>query len=145
MPENTYAVEWRKHDLVIWDNIAAHHGRGSVTLEGPIRTLRKQGLPMPTSDALDQGEDVPGGAVEQLGQAHGRAAVDGQHHAGDVLRRGRGEEHHRVGDSHASPERPVAVLRPTASVASSSPADAIDAVRIGVSIIPGITVFARIP
>jgi taurine dioxygenase len=51
-PENTYALDWRNHDLVIWDNIAVHHGRGSVTLEGPTRTLRKQGLPMPTSEAL---------------------------------------------------------------------------------------------
>jgi taurine dioxygenase len=51
-PENTYELEWRNHDLVVWDNIATHHARRSVTLEGPTRTLRKQGLPMPTSDAL---------------------------------------------------------------------------------------------
>lgn len=38
--------EWRKGDLVIWDNVAVQHGRGKVTLEGPERTLRKVGGPM---------------------------------------------------------------------------------------------------
>jgi taurine dioxygenase len=51
-PENVYELEWRNHDLVVWDNIAAHHARRSVTLEGPTRTLRKVGLPLPTSAAL---------------------------------------------------------------------------------------------
>ena len=38
--------EWRKGDLVVWDNVAVQHGRGNVTLEGPERTLRKVGGPM---------------------------------------------------------------------------------------------------
>jgi alpha-ketoglutarate-dependent taurine dioxygenase len=38
--------EWRKGDLVVWDNVAAQHGRGNVTLDGPERTLRKVGGPM---------------------------------------------------------------------------------------------------
>jgi taurine dioxygenase len=33
--------DWRKGDLVVWDNMAAQHGRGTVSLEGPARTLRK--------------------------------------------------------------------------------------------------------
>jgi taurine dioxygenase len=33
--------EWSEGDLVVWDNIAAQHGRGTVKLEGPERTLRK--------------------------------------------------------------------------------------------------------
>jgi taurine dioxygenase len=33
--------EWRKGDLVVWDNVAVQHGRGSVSLDGPPRTLRK--------------------------------------------------------------------------------------------------------
>ncbi len=37
---------WREGDLVIWDNIAAQHGRGNVTLDGPERSLRKVGGPM---------------------------------------------------------------------------------------------------
>ena len=38
--------EWRKGDLVVWDNVAVQHGRGKVTLDGPERTLRKVGGPM---------------------------------------------------------------------------------------------------
>lgn len=37
--------EWRKGDLVAWDNIAVQHGRGVVSLDGPERTLRKVGGP----------------------------------------------------------------------------------------------------
>ena len=38
--------EWRKGDLVVWDNVAVQHARGNVTLEDPERTLRKVGGPM---------------------------------------------------------------------------------------------------
>jgi taurine dioxygenase len=37
---------WRKGDLVVWDNVAVQHGRGTVDLEGPERTLRKVFGPM---------------------------------------------------------------------------------------------------
>ncbi len=50
--ENTYAHEWRNGDLVIWDNISIQHSRQTVLLEGPVRTLRKVGLPVPTSEVL---------------------------------------------------------------------------------------------
>ncbi len=51
-PGNVYAHEWQRNDLVVWDNIAIHHARRNVTREGPVRTLRKVGLPLPTSKAL---------------------------------------------------------------------------------------------
>ena len=51
-PDNVYAHEWRDRDLVVWDNISLHHGRDAVTREGPTRTLRKVGLPLPTSAGL---------------------------------------------------------------------------------------------
>ena len=38
--EGIYEHDWRKHDLVAWDNIAIQHARPNVTLEGPERTLR---------------------------------------------------------------------------------------------------------
>jgi alpha-ketoglutarate-dependent taurine dioxygenase len=50
--DNVYAHDWHARDLVVWDNIAVHHGRRAVTLDGPTRTLRKVGLPLPTSAAL---------------------------------------------------------------------------------------------
>ena len=40
-PASILEHDWRKGDLVVWDNVAVQHGRGSVTLEGPPRTLRK--------------------------------------------------------------------------------------------------------
>jgi alpha-ketoglutarate-dependent taurine dioxygenase len=40
-PEHVALHQWRTGDLVIWDNIAAQHARGTVDLEGPTRTLRK--------------------------------------------------------------------------------------------------------
>ena len=61
--ENTYAHEWRNGDLVIWDNISMQHSRQTVLLEGPVRTLRKVGLPLPTSERLDPGPDLPTGSV----------------------------------------------------------------------------------
>jgi taurine dioxygenase len=45
-PSAILAHEWRKGDLIVWDNVAVQHGRGNVTLEGPERTLRKVGGPI---------------------------------------------------------------------------------------------------
>jgi alpha-ketoglutarate-dependent taurine dioxygenase len=45
-PDNILTHEWRTGDLVIWDNLAVQHARGTVTLEGPERTLRKVFGPM---------------------------------------------------------------------------------------------------
>lgn len=50
-PEAVYSHDWREHDLVAWDNIAAQHGRPNVTLEGPARTLRKVYAPVPPRSA----------------------------------------------------------------------------------------------
>jgi taurine dioxygenase len=33
--------DWKRGDLVVWDNLGAQHARGTVSLEGPARTLRK--------------------------------------------------------------------------------------------------------
>lgn len=40
-PEWVIAHPWRTHDLVIWDNMAAQHGRPYVEGGGSARTLRK--------------------------------------------------------------------------------------------------------
>jgi len=45
-PAVVLAHEWREGDLVIWDNVATQHGRGTVDLQGPVRTLRKVTGPM---------------------------------------------------------------------------------------------------
>jgi alpha-ketoglutarate-dependent taurine dioxygenase len=45
--ELIYEHDWRNHDLVAWDNIAVQHARPNVTLEGPVRTLRKLFAPIP--------------------------------------------------------------------------------------------------
>lgn len=42
-----YEHDWRNHDLVAWDNIAVQHARPNVTVEGPVRTLRKVFAPIP--------------------------------------------------------------------------------------------------
>ncbi len=39
--------QWRTGDLVVWDNLAAQHGRPNVAEQGPTRTLRKVAAPMP--------------------------------------------------------------------------------------------------
>lgn len=46
-PENVFAHEWRKGDLVMWDNLALQHARANVKADGPARTLRKTFAPMP--------------------------------------------------------------------------------------------------
>ena len=38
---------WREGDLVVWDNLAVQHARPNVDNDGPPRTLRKVGHPMP--------------------------------------------------------------------------------------------------
>jgi len=50
-PENILEHQWRTGDLVIWDNMAAQHARGTVSLDGPPRTLRKVFGPMSLRDA----------------------------------------------------------------------------------------------
>jgi alpha-ketoglutarate-dependent taurine dioxygenase len=49
--ESIYEHDWRTHDLVAWDNIAVQHARPNVTLEGPVRTLRKVFAPIPPRSA----------------------------------------------------------------------------------------------
>jgi taurine dioxygenase len=46
--------EWRNGDLILWDNMAVQHARPNVTTSGPTRTLRKIGLPVPTSAEAQQ-------------------------------------------------------------------------------------------
>ena len=50
-PQNTLEVPWTEGDLVLWDNIALQHARPNVTVEGPVRTLRKVFAPLPTITA----------------------------------------------------------------------------------------------
>jgi alpha-ketoglutarate-dependent taurine dioxygenase len=40
-PASLLHHEWRKQDLVIWDNLALQHARPNVRSDGPRRTLRK--------------------------------------------------------------------------------------------------------
>jgi len=46
-PQNIIEHQWRKNDLVLWDNLALQHARPNVETEGPARTLRKTFAPMP--------------------------------------------------------------------------------------------------
>ena len=50
-PAHVVQHDWRKGDLVVWDNQAAQHARGTVHLEGPARTLRKVVGPLFLSEA----------------------------------------------------------------------------------------------
>jgi taurine dioxygenase len=45
--ENTLEFDWQVGDLVLWDNLALQHARPNVTVEGPVRTLRKVFAPAP--------------------------------------------------------------------------------------------------
>jgi alpha-ketoglutarate-dependent taurine dioxygenase len=46
-PAVRFDHHWRTHDLVVWDNIAVQHARPNLAADGPERTLRKVGWPMP--------------------------------------------------------------------------------------------------
>jgi alpha-ketoglutarate-dependent taurine dioxygenase len=46
-PAQRWEHEWHDGDLVVWDNIAVHHARINVPIEGPTRTLRKYFSPIP--------------------------------------------------------------------------------------------------
>ena len=50
-PTNAVQHDWRTGDLVVWDNLAIQHARGTVSLEGPARTLRKVVGPVHLSEA----------------------------------------------------------------------------------------------
>jgi len=50
-PANVVQHDWRAGDLVVWDNLATQHARGTVDLEGPARTLRKVVGPVFLSEA----------------------------------------------------------------------------------------------
>jgi taurine dioxygenase len=47
-PADLWQHEWRNGDLIIWDNLAVQHARSAVSVDGPARTLRKIGSPIPT-------------------------------------------------------------------------------------------------
>jgi taurine dioxygenase len=49
--ESIYEHDWRHHDLVAWDNVSVQHARPNVTVEGPVRTLRKVFAPVPPRTA----------------------------------------------------------------------------------------------
>jgi len=49
-PENQWAHDWRNGDLLYWDNLAMQHARQNVVTSGPVRTLRKVGLPVMQAD-----------------------------------------------------------------------------------------------
>jgi taurine dioxygenase len=48
-PENVVVHDWRRGDLVIFNNLSLQHARGNVLADGPPRTLRKIFAPMPES------------------------------------------------------------------------------------------------
>jgi taurine dioxygenase len=50
-PEHVLEYHWHEGDLVVWDNVAVQHGRGTVNLDGAERTLRKVFGPMTLTDA----------------------------------------------------------------------------------------------
>jgi alpha-ketoglutarate-dependent taurine dioxygenase len=49
--ECIYEHDWRHHDFVAWDNVSVQHARPNVTVEGPVRTLRKVFAPIPPRSA----------------------------------------------------------------------------------------------
>jgi taurine dioxygenase len=46
-PAMVWEHEWREGDLVMWDNLAIQHARPDVSIDGPVRTLRKVIAPKP--------------------------------------------------------------------------------------------------
>jgi taurine dioxygenase len=53
-PAHTWQHDWKKGDLVLWDNLAVQHARPTVKLEGPARTLRKVIAPIPKKSAATE-------------------------------------------------------------------------------------------
>jgi taurine dioxygenase len=53
-PDNLWEHEWRNGDLLYWDNLSLQHARQNVLTSGPVRTLRKVGLPVVVSDIAMQ-------------------------------------------------------------------------------------------
>ena len=47
-PAHVIDHDWRRGDLVAWDNLAVQHARKTVQIEGPVRTLRKVISPIPS-------------------------------------------------------------------------------------------------
>jgi alpha-ketoglutarate-dependent taurine dioxygenase len=52
-PSRVWNHEWQLYDLACWDNLAVQHARANVPVDGPVRTLRKVAMPMPS---LEQDE-----------------------------------------------------------------------------------------
>jgi taurine dioxygenase len=50
-PANVYEHHWSPGDLVVWDNIAVHHGRRTIPLDEP-RTLQRVALGNHTAEEL---------------------------------------------------------------------------------------------
>jgi taurine dioxygenase len=46
-PAVLWEQDWHVGDLIMWDNFAVQHARSNVTIEGPVRTLRKVIAPRP--------------------------------------------------------------------------------------------------
>jgi taurine dioxygenase len=64
VPASVVQHDWRDGDLVVWDNLAVQHARGTVDLEGPARTLRKVVGPLslsPSEMARPKFSKVAGG------------------------------------------------------------------------------------
>ncbi len=47
-PDGIVHHDWRRHDLVLWDNLATQHARGDVKIDAGERTLRKAFAPLPS-------------------------------------------------------------------------------------------------
>jgi len=50
--ENVFAHQWRKGDLVLWDNLTLQHARPNLEHEGPARTLRKTYAPPASAKSM---------------------------------------------------------------------------------------------
>ena len=57
-PRCSFEHHWRTGDLVVWDNLAVQRTRGTVTQQGPERSLRKVMAPRPDG-ALQARVEVP--------------------------------------------------------------------------------------
>jgi ectoine hydroxylase-related dioxygenase (phytanoyl-CoA dioxygenase family) len=43
--QNVFTYNWRKGDLLIWDNLTMQHARPDLKADAPARTLRKTLVP----------------------------------------------------------------------------------------------------